>query len=177
MKVPPCAGGKEFEMNMINPRKTDRQDLKEVTMNEEKKRKVITVVQDPGIRSLLEKFFDDDRYGVETASDGMDAFHKLAKKYFDLIITDCQMPGLGGVNLLPRLKMIHPWARVIVIPTRRMKRSENRMIESEADVYLPRPFQLTDLRAIVQRMFQGAEAKPLPSEEGWKSGRLSVEVG
>jgi len=32
---------------------------------------------------------------MESAKDGLDAFHKLAKNYYDMIITDIQMPGLG----------------------------------------------------------------------------------
>jgi DNA-binding response OmpR family regulator len=164
-------------MNTREGKRGSPQDPKEVAMDAEKKRKFITIVYDPGLRSLLQDFFDDDQYEVESASDGLEAFHKLAKKYFDLIITDCQMPGLGGVDLLPRLKRIHPWARVIVLPAKRMKRQEKKIMESAADVYLVKPFQLNDLKMIIQRMFHAPDDKPLPTEEGWKSGRLSMEVG
>jgi DNA-binding response OmpR family regulator len=155
----------------------DPKDSKEVAMNDEKRRRIITVVYDPGLRSLLQDFFDGDPYEVESPSNGLDAFHQLAKKYFDLIITDCQMPGLGGVDLLPRLKRIHPWARVIVLPAKRMKRHERKMVESEADVCLTKPFQLNDLKMVIQRMFQPSDDKALPTEEGWRTGRLSMEVG
>ena len=63
-------------------------------MNAEKKRNLITIVLDEELRSLLQDFMSGDEYGLESARDGLDAFHKLAKKYFDLIITDFQMPGL-----------------------------------------------------------------------------------
>ena len=146
-------------------------------MNAEKKRNLVTIVFDEELRSLLQDFMNGDEYGVESAKDGLDAFHKLAKKYFDLIITDFQMPGLGGVNLLPRLKMIHPWARVIVIPTKRMTRNERQIVESTADVCLEKPFQLDQLKKIVQRIFASIEKGVNSSEEEWKSGRLSLEVG
>lgn len=146
-------------------------------MNAEKKRNLITIVFDEELRSLLQDFMSGDEYGVESAQDGLDAFHKLAKKYFDLIITDFQMPGLGGVNLLPRLKMIQPWARVIVIPTARVKRNQRKIIESAADACLERPFEVSQLKTIIQKMFVGLEDKVIPTEEGLKPGRLSLEVG
>ena len=146
-------------------------------MNAEKKRNLITIVFDEELRSLLQDFISGDEYGVESAQDGLDAFHKLAKKYFDLIITDFQMPGLGGVNLLPRLRMIQPWARVIVIPTAKVKRGQRKIIESAADACLERPFEVGQLRTTIQKMFVGVEDKAVPTEEGLKPGSLSLEVG
>lgn len=146
-------------------------------MNAEKKRTLVTVVFDEKLRTLLQDFINGDEYGVESAKDGLDAFHKLAKKYFDLIITDVQMPGLGGVNLLPRLKQIQPWARVIVIPTKKIKRRERQIVESAADACLEKPFELNQLKTIIQGMFPPPEKKVIPAEEGWKRGRLSWQLG
>jgi len=146
-------------------------------MNAEKKRNLITIVFDGKLRSLLRDFMSGDEYGVESAQDGLDAFHKLAKKYFDLIITDFQMPGLGGVNLLPRLRMIQPWARVIVIPTKKIKRRERQIVESAADACLEKPFELNQLKKIIQGMFPPPEDKVISTEEGWKRGPLSWQLG
>jgi len=146
-------------------------------MNADKKRKLVTVIFDEELRSLLQDFFNGDEYGVESARDGLDAFHKLAKTYFDLIITDAQMPGLGGVNLLPRVKQIQPWARVIVIPPRKMKPRERQIMESAADVCLDRPFQLNQLKTIMKAIFPPAGEEVVPTEEEWKRECLSWQPG
>jgi len=146
-------------------------------MNADKKRKLVTIVFDEELRSLLQDFISGDDYGVESARDGLDAFHKLAKKYFDLIITDAQMPGLGGVNLIPRLKQIQPWARVIVIPSKKMRRRERQIMESAADACLDKPFQLNQLKTVIQGFFPPAMDKAISTEEGWKRGRLSWQLG
>jgi hypothetical protein len=75
------------------------------------------------------------------------------------------------------LKRIQPWARVIVIPKRGMKRRERRIMESAADACLEKPFQLNQLKTIIQRMFPAAEDKVLSTEERWKSGHLSLDFG
>ena len=146
-------------------------------MNAEKRRKLVTIIYEEELRSLIRGFLDGDTYDVASAADGLDAFHKLAKEYFDLIITDARMPGLDGVNLLPRLRRIQPWARVIVIPTKRMKRGERQIIESAADVCLEKPFQVERLKRIIQKMFTTAEDEVFQGKKEWESGRLSLEVG
>jgi DNA-binding NtrC family response regulator len=145
-------------------------------MNIEKKRRIVTLVHDQELRSLLNDFIPDGKYELESARDGLDGFHKLAKTYFDLIITDFRLPGLGGVNLLPRLKRIQPWARVLVIPTAGVNRGQRRVIESEADVCLEKPFQVEQLKTVIQKILSLGEAKSLPEGETWGPGRWSMET-
>ena len=145
-------------------------------MNAEKKRKIVTLVYDQGLQSLLKDFLSGREYELESAHDGLDGFHKLAKTYFDLIITDFRMPGLGDVNLLPRLKRIQPWARVMVIPTARVNRNQRRMIESAADVCLEKPFQMEQVKMVIQKILSSGERKPLPAGDTWESARLSLET-
>lgn len=151
--------------------------MKEVAMTAEKRKNLVTIVYEKELGSLIRDFLNGDTYDVASAADGMDAFHKLAKEYFDLIITDVQMPGLGGVNLLPRLRRIQPWARLIVIPTKRMKRRDREIMESAADICLEKPFRIEQLKEIIQRMFSATDGQAIPSKKEWESGRLSLEVG
>ncbi len=146
-------------------------------MNTLKNRRFVTIIFDRELRSVLQEFIREDGFEVETASDGLDAFHRLAKKYFDLIITDFQMPGLGGVQFLPRLKRIQPWARVIAIPTRRMPRKERQVVLAASDACLEKPFEMNQLKAMIQKMFTAADRKVVAAEADWPSGDLSLETG
>lgn len=146
-------------------------------MNTPENRRFVAIVFDEDLRSVLQDFIKEDGYEVETASDGLDAFHRLAKTYFDLIITDFQMPGLGGVHFLPRLRRIQPWARVIAIPTRRIHRREREIVEAASDACLDKPFEMKKLKTVIEKMFIGRETKAVPAEEGWESGDLSLEKG
>lgn len=145
-------------------------------MTADKKRKLVTIVFDEELRSVLQDFINGDEYGVESVRDGLEAFHKLAKIYFDLIITDAQMPGLGGINLLPRLKQIQPWARIIVIPTKKITRRERQIMVSAADACLEKPFQLNQLRTVIQGFFPPAMDKAVSTEEELERGHLSWQL-
>jgi len=136
-------------------------------MNIEKTHRGVTIVFDPELRTLLNDFMSSREYGMESAKDGLDAFHKLAKNYYDMIITDMQMPGLGGVDQVTRLKRIQPWARVVVITTRKISRKERQIIESEADVFIEKPFKVSQLTTLIQGIFPPAEKKhPQPDKSG-----------
>lgn len=146
-------------------------------MTAEKRKKLVTIVYEKELESTIRDFLNGDAYDVASAVDGMDAFHKLAKEYFDVIITDARMPGLGGVSLLPRLRRIQPWARLIVIPTRRMKRKDWKIMESTADICLEKPFRIEQLKEIIQRMLAPADGQKTLGKKEWESAHLSLEVG
>jgi CheY-like chemotaxis protein len=143
-------------------------------MKVENKRKIVTLIYDEELQSLLKDFISGSEYDLESAHDGLDGFHKLAKSYFDLIITDFRMPGLGGENLLPRLKLIQPWAKVIVIPTARVKREQRRVIESAADFCLEKPFQIEQLKTVIQKLLFPGEKKFPQALEALESRKLSL---
>ena len=146
-------------------------------MNNQKRKKLLTIISEEKLRSLIGDSLNGDTYDVVSAADGLDAFHKLVKEYFDLIITDFRMPGLAGVNmLLPRLREIQSRARVIVIPTRRFKREERKLIESKADACLEQPFQVKCIKEIIDKMFATSEEESIQSKTEWVAGRLSLEA-
>jgi two-component system, NtrC family, response regulator PilR len=145
-------------------------------LNIEKKRKLVTIVFDPELRNILNDFMSNPEYGMDSAKDGLDAFHKLAKNYYDLIITDMQMPGLGGIDQLPRLKRIQPWARIVVISMKKIRRNERQVLESTADVCIEKPFMLGQLKTAIQEMLLLAEGKIPPTDKEWNKRVLSWQI-
>ncbi len=78
-------------------------------------KKILIIEDDEAMRSLLKDLLDEEGFAVEAVSNGFDALQKLTEHPFDLIITDIHMPGLTGLDLLPRIKKLQPRAPVIVI--------------------------------------------------------------
>jgi two-component system chemotaxis sensor kinase CheA len=67
--------------------------------------KRILVVDDSITTRTLEKsILEASGYHVETATDGVDALGKLSASQFDLVLSDVQMPRMGGIELVRRVK-------------------------------------------------------------------------
>jgi CheY-like chemotaxis protein len=62
-------------------------------------------------RSVLEELGHD----VQTSATAMDALDKCASYAFDVVITDYKMPKMNGVELIDRLRKVHPAVSVILV--------------------------------------------------------------
>jgi len=121
-------------------------------MDSRKKRRILVIEDDEEMRSLLEDFIEEEGYGVDSVGDGSEAFRKLAKGSFDLIITDIRMPGLNGLDILPGLKQIQPGIPIIVITAFGSEEVQRRALTRGADAYLEKPLHLEQLRTLIQEM-------------------------
>ena len=78
-----------------------------------KKKLLIAEDQEP-IRLLIKKVLGD-RFHLEEADNGRTALAKAKKGEYDCVITDVQMPGMNGLDLLVSLRKLKPQAKVIVM--------------------------------------------------------------
>lgn len=62
-------------------------------------------------KSLLE----EQGFVLATATNGEEAFEALSKTTFDLMVTDFRMPKLNGIELIQRVRPLHPALRIILL--------------------------------------------------------------
>ncbi len=86
---------------------------------------------------------------VITAESGEEAWERIQEKPFDVVITDLAMPGMGGFELLKRLKQEFPATRVIIITAYGSDEKEQRAYAIGADKYLEKPFDINELKNLV----------------------------
>ena len=67
---------------------------------------ILVVDDDEGIRSLVKKYLNENKYLVNTASSAEDALEKIKIIEFDLIILDIMMPGKSGLEFIKENKKI-----------------------------------------------------------------------
>lgn len=68
-------------------------------MNERARKRILFVDKDETLRLFCSEVLTGAGYSVEVASSGAEAYVKLRKTSFDLVITDVLMPGLDGIGL------------------------------------------------------------------------------
>ncbi|MEW6376375.1 MAG: response regulator [Thermodesulfobacteriota bacterium] len=119
--------------------------------------KILIIEDDDEMRSLLRDFFKEEGFEIDSADKGSEAFRKLVKEPFDLIITDIRMPGLSGLDILPRIKKLQPEVPIIVITAFGSEDVHRKVFERGATAYLEKPILLNNLRTLVNQMVSAKE--------------------
>lgn len=114
---------------------------------------LLIVDDDLEVLDLLKKFFEQQGYGVRTATDGTTLWAAIEQQLPDLIILDLMMPGENGLTLCQRLRQHHT---VPVIMLTAMGELSDRVVglEMGADDYLSKPFDARELLARVRAVLR-----------------------
>ena len=105
---------------------------------------ILVVDDDDGIRLLVKKYLDENKYLVTTADSAEDADEKIKIIKFDLIILDIMMPGKNGLEFIQEHK--DELKTPMILLTAKGQASERvEGLEIGADDYLPKPFEPKEL--------------------------------
>src|ERR1051326_8246277 len=116
-------------------------------------RRILIVDDEPVVRELFASYLGSI-YCCETAADAQEALAALAKKAFGLVVTDVQMPGLGGIELLRRIIELYPETAVIVVSGIDRPQRVIDAIRVGASDYLVKPCELEVLSLSVERALE-----------------------
>ena len=90
-----------------------------------------------GLRYLLTQF--DDLEVVGLARDGSQAVEKARELQPDVILMDLEMPELDGFSAIRIIAAEHPYVRIIVISASQDEKTAERIIETGAHGFYPKP--------------------------------------
>ena len=82
---------------------------------DEPTKQVLIAEDDDHLREALQELLSGAGYRVIAAEDGLEALDWLSRVTADLIIVDILMPGLGGPELIRRLRETSRWATVPIL--------------------------------------------------------------
>ena len=77
--------------------------------------RILVVDDEPASRQALAELLTDEGYRVDTAGDGRAALSRLDQAPVDVLVTDLQIPSMGGLELVRRARAQGSRARMIVI--------------------------------------------------------------
>ena len=114
----------------------------------------ILIVDDEEIvlRSCL-RILRGDEYEIDTASDGLAALGLVNENAYDVLILDIKMPRMDGIEVLRRVKEVHPDIDVIMITGLHDIGTAVQAMKLGALDYLPKPFEPEELKLLVGRAF------------------------
>lgn len=107
----------------------------------------------------------DDYFHVETAASGETAVQKASSQMIDLVFLDIRMPGMDGMETLPKLKKIMPNTPVVMVTAVNDVQSAGQTIKDGAEDYIVKPFDVEEVlkkaRFLLERKNVKAEAARL----------------
>jgi two-component system, sensor histidine kinase and response regulator len=116
-----------------------------------KKKRILIVDDKETMRFLLTEALKSLGYKIETAGNGETAIQQLAEKVCDLVIADCTISKMNGLELIQRIKKINPSLPILVVNT---NGPESEILKSGALACVKGPLNTSQLQMIVQLILQ-----------------------
>ena len=105
---------------------------------------ILVVDDDDGIRSLVKKYLNENKYLITTSESAEDALEKVKIIKFDLIVLDIMMSGKSGLEFIQENK--NDIKTPVILLTAKGQADERvEGLEIGADDYLPKPFEPKEL--------------------------------
>ena len=118
-------------------------------------RHVLVVEDDPSLSSFLGMELEADHFVVDLIHDGAEALQALqAKRRYDLLILDLNLPNLDGLSLLKKLRPAQSRLPVLVLTARARVEDRVHALQAGADDCLTKPFSLAEFKARVQALLR-----------------------
>jgi len=116
--------------------------------------RILIVEDEPDLLRSLAQALREEGYAVDTSADGEDGFYKAENYDYDAVILDVMLPKLDGWEILKRLRQIKK-TPVLMLTARDQTRDRVRGLDTGADDYVVKPFDLEEifarLRALIRR--------------------------
>ncbi|MDX9753237.1 MAG: sigma-54 dependent transcriptional regulator [bacterium] len=137
-------------------------------------KKIIIVDDEMGIQNLLNRVLKAEGYDVRVAGSGFKAIEMAKEDPPDLVLCDIKMPGKDGIETLAELKQISDAIEVIMLTAHSTVESAVAAMKLGAADYLKKPFDVEELKIVIEKNLGIAAIKKqnsvLREEVGLKYG-------
>jgi two-component system response regulator PhoP len=113
-------------------------------------------------------------YAVDSCGDGAEALYLATEYPFDAAIVDLGLPGLGGLDVIARLRRQGSRLPLLVLTARGRWQDKVQGLEAGADDYLTKPFQPEELLARLKALLRRAAGN---ARETFEFGPLRLDPG
>lgn len=109
--------------------------------------RILVVEDERKVASFIKNGLEEERYIVETASDGITGLEMAMNNEFDAILLDVMLPGKDGFTVLRDLREVGIATPIMMLTARGTTEDRIQGLDLGADDYLPKPFSFEELAA------------------------------
>jgi two-component system, response regulator, stage 0 sporulation protein F len=111
---------------------------------------ILVVDDDEAIRTLLQEELEEEGYKVLIATNARDALKMVAAEPLDLVVLDIRMPGMDGLEALPRILGLKEGLPVILNTA--YSQYQESFMSWAADAYVVKSSDLTELKEKINEL-------------------------
>lgn len=115
--------------------------------------RLLVAEDDVGTRTGLAAFLREEGYVVDEAADGEVAWSIVRARPPDLVLTDLDMPNIGGAELIGRVRALYPQIPIAVLSAADPIDVGRRCVALNADRFFSKPINLQDILSFVAARF------------------------
>ena len=138
---------------------------------------VLVVDDEKRIRDVCSRMLSEEGFSVETADDGLAGLEMIESRHYDIILLDLMMPGLSGLEVLERVKVLHPDTVIVVITGYATLEHSIEAMKNGAFDFIPKPFSPQDLRMVVAKALEYIRKLQDISQEKSRMRTLISQMG
>lgn len=116
--------------------------------------RVLVVEDEKRIASFIERGLKEEKYAVDTASDGEHGSYLADINTYDLIILDIMLPKKDGISICRDLRQKRNNTPILMLTARNTVKDKVSGLNSGADDYLPKPFSFEEFLARVKALLR-----------------------
>ena len=115
------------------------------------KKIILLAEDDDSIQLVTSEFLSSEGYAIRSAKTLNSLWRLIEKGDGDVLVTDVMFPDGESFDLIPQIKELRPNLPIIIISARNNLQTAISSVEKGAFEYLPKPFDLNDLNALINK--------------------------
>jgi two-component system probable response regulator PhcQ len=113
---------------------------------------LLIVDDEPAILKALQRIVRDEGYKVLTALDAEEALRLVASESVDVVLSDMDMPGMSGLDLMVRLRRNHPsTVRLLLTGRGTLAAAVGAINDGEVYRFMTKPWDIDELREVLRQ--------------------------
>jgi two-component system response regulator PhoP len=136
--------------------------------------RILIVEDEPALQKQLRVELESQGYSVACTGEGKEALYLASEYPYDAAIVDLGLPGLSGLEVISRLRRKGSHLPVLVLTARATWQDKVAGLETGADDYLSKPFQVEELRARLKALLRRAAGA---AGNALRCGPLEIDLG
>lgn len=145
---------------VVAPEDLETSEISSLESSERTTKHILIVDDEPQIRNLLGKYLESERFTVDLAEDGHEAWRKLANVDYDCILLDLRMPGMSGPELYEMIKEISETLafKVVFVTGDTVSGGMRDFIAATGNPVMAKPFRMAELLRTIHELWDRAPA-------------------